>query len=48
MPDTHFRVHFADGQHFDVLAEDPNAARKEAQGKRPQAVITKIKVVKGK
>lgn len=44
---TIFRVHTTDGQHFDVTAENPAAARAVAQKRLPdKAIIAKVKVVK--
>ncbi|MBX8803278.1 hypothetical protein HBA92_21365 [Ochrobactrum sp. MR28] len=42
-----FRVHTAVDGTLDVTAETPNEARKFAKEKIPEAIITKIKVVKG-
>ncbi len=47
MAQTLFRVHFADGQHVDVHAESPDAARKQANGRRPGEIVTKVKIWKG-
>lgn len=47
MADTLFRVHFSGGEHLDVTAETPVAARTIAKKKQPLAIITKIKIVKG-
>lgn len=47
MSQTLFRVHFGDGQHIDLHAENPDDARKQARGKRPGEVVTKVKKWKG-
>lgn len=47
MSKTLFRVHFTDGQHIDVHAETPDEARKQARGKHPGEVVTKVKIWKG-
>ena len=44
---TLFRVHFVNGQHIDVLAESPAAARTAAKQKHPEEQVSKVKVVKG-
>lgn len=45
---TLFRVHTIDGQHVDVIAENPTVARSIAQKRLPGgAIIAKVKVVKG-
>ncbi|RBO90448.1 hypothetical protein [Pseudochrobactrum asaccharolyticum] len=42
-----FRVHTAVDGTLDVTAETPNEAQKIAKDMIPDAIITKIKVVKG-
>lgn len=41
-----FRVHLIGSDPIDVPAETPAQARKEAQTRRPGAVIRKIKIVR--
>lgn len=43
---TPFRVHFADGDHLDLEAEDAKAARAGAGAARPGVIIKKIKQLK--
>lgn len=48
LSNTLFRIHFHGGeQPIDLRAENPVEARKAAVKSRPEAVIKKIKVVKG-
>ena len=44
---TTFRIHFAQGEPLDIMAETAGQARKEAAAARPDAHIRKIKVLKG-
>lgn len=41
-----FRVHFADGEHLDINAEDAKSVRKTAEAMRPGHLIQKIKQLK--
>ncbi len=44
-PDLPFRVHFADGRKFDVMAPDATTARKAAEA-RHHGLIKRIKIVR--
>lgn len=41
-----FRVHFVDGERFDIDAEDAKSVRKKAEAMRPGHLIKKIKQLK--
>lgn len=48
MSNTLFRIHFHGGEEpIDLRAANPVEARKAATKARPEAIIKKIKVVKG-
>lgn len=41
-----FRIHFADGERLDLVAEDAKTVRKRAEAMRPGHIIRKIKQLK--